>query len=59
MKKMLTAVVAAMFAAASLNVMAASNAGAQGKDDKKMEKKDEKNKDEKKKDEKKKDEKKK
>ena len=41
MTKVLSVVVAALFATVSVNVMAASHAGAQ-KDDKKMEKKDDK-----------------
>ena len=52
MTKVLSVVVAAVFAAASMNVLAASHAGAQ-KDDKKMEKKGDMKKGEMKKDEKK------
>jgi len=47
MSKILSVVIAAMFAAASFNAMAASHAGAQ-KDDKKMEKKGDMKKDDKK-----------
>ncbi len=47
MSKILSVVIAAMFAAVSFNAMAASHAGAQ-KDDKKMEKKGDMKKDDKK-----------
>ena len=39
MHKLLSIVIAALFAAVSVSAFAASHAGAQGKDDKKMEKK--------------------
>jgi len=42
MQKLLSIVIAAMFAAVSVSAFAASHAGAPGKDDKKMEKKDDK-----------------
>ena len=48
MTKILSVVIAAMFAAVSFNAMAASHAGAQAKDDKKMEKKGDMKKDDKK-----------
>ena len=48
MTKVLSVVIAALFAAVSFNAMAASHAGAQGKDDKKMEKKGDMKKDDKK-----------
>ena len=51
MQKLLSIVIAAMFAAVSVSAFAASHAGAPGKDDKKMEKKGEMKKDEMKKDE--------
>jgi ribosomal protein L12E/L44/L45/RPP1/RPP2 len=53
MTKILSVIVAAMFAAVSFNAMAASHAGAQGKDDKKMEKKGDAKKDDKKEEKKK------
>ena len=48
MTKLLSMIVAAMFAVVSVNAFAASHAGAQEKKGDKMEKKDEKKKDEKK-----------
>ena len=48
MHKLLSIVIAALFAAVSVSAFAASHAGAQAKDDKKMEKKADAKKDEKK-----------
>ena len=53
MKKLLSIAIAAMFAAVSFSTFAASHAGAQAKDDKKMEKKADAKKEEKKADAKK------
>jgi len=53
MKKLLSIVIAAMFAVVSVSAFAASHAGAQAKDDKKMEKKADMKKDDKKMDDKK------
>lgn len=53
MQKLLSIVIAALFAAVSVSAFAASHAGAQGKDDKKMEKKSDAKKSDKKEDKKK------